>query len=362
VKRRTFMRGGLAAVAGFGVLRHGRVVEGQVDRSKLSKSLLFNSYGGGWQKALTEAALKPFEDEYGVKIEQESHGNEAEVLAKMRAGGPGAFDVITLNESGLYIGARQGLFEELRLENIPNFKNLMAVLQKPPYDPGPGVHSVPDVYGANAIVYNTKNVEKPDSWAVCWDPRYKGRIAVRDAAIYRMFLTALYVGQDPNNLTDVEKVYEALRRQRLLVLKYYGGTTEMQNLVANGEAWVGEFVGGRTLILKEQGVPVDYVIPASGTRGYVDCVCVAKGSANRYTAEVLLNYLLEPKVATKISELTKYPHCLDPNKVPVSASVTQLPDYDATGTLSRFKFTNYQYMEQNRAAWEKAWTQIKVGG
>jgi spermidine/putrescine transport system substrate-binding protein len=362
MKRRTLVTGGLAAASGFAVLRHGRVAEGQVDRSKLSKTLMFNSYGGAWQKALTEAALKPFEDEYGVKIEQESHGNEAEVLAKMRAAGPGSFDVITLNESGLYIGARQGLFEPLQLENIANFKNLLMVLQKPPYDPGPGIHSVPDVYGANAIVYNTKHVEKPDSWAACWDPRYKGRIAVRDAAIYRVFLTALYVGQDPNNLTDVEKVYEALRRQRPLVLKYYGGTTEMQNLVANGEAWVGEFVGGRTLILKEQGVPVEYIIPASGTRGYVDCVCVAKGSPRRYTAEVLLNYLLEPKVATRIAELTRYPHCLDPAKVPVAESVKQLPDYDASGTLSRFRFTNYQYMEQHRAAWEKAWTQIKVGG
>ena len=74
MKRRTFMRGGLAAAAGFGVLRHGRVVEGQVDRSKLSKSLLFNSYGGAWQKALTEAALKPFEDEYGVKVSRRATG------------------------------------------------------------------------------------------------------------------------------------------------------------------------------------------------------------------------------------------------------------------------------------------------
>lgn len=208
MKRREFLAGSLAAT----ILGRSRFAEGQVDRSKLSKTLSFNSYGGAWQKALTEAALKPFEDEFGVKIEQESHGNEAEVLAKMRAAGPGQFDVITLNESGLYIGARQGLFEPLQLENIPNFKNLLPVLQKPPYDPGPGVHSVPDVYGANAIVYNTKFVEKPDSWAVCWDPRYKGRIVVRDAAIYRVFLTALYVGQDPNNLADVEKVYEEIGR------------------------------------------------------------------------------------------------------------------------------------------------------
>lgn len=362
MERRKFTLGGVAGAVGFAVLGGANRSEAQVDRSKLSKTLRFSSYGGLWQKNLSEAAIKPFEQEFGVKVEEESHGNEEEVLAKIRAAGPGAFDLITVNESGLYTGVKQGLIEELRLENIPNYRNLIPALQRPQYDPGPGVHSVPDVYGANAITYNTKYVEKPDSWGVLWDPRYKGRIVVRDSAIYRVFLTALYVGQNPNQLTDVEKVYEAMRKQRPLVLKYYGGTTEMQNLLANGEAWAGEFVGGRTLILKEQGLPVEYVFPKEGLRGYVDCVFIAKGSPNRYTAEVFLNFLLEPRIAGRIAELTKYPHCLDPNKVSVTDAVKKLPDYDPTGTLSKFRFTDYAYMEKNRAEWEKNWTKIKVGG
>jgi spermidine/putrescine transport system substrate-binding protein len=362
MNRRKFVTGSVGVAVGANVMRWARLGEAQVDKSKLSKTLGFASGGGAWQKALTDAALKPFEDELGVKIEQDSFGNEAEALAKLRAAGPGAYDVVAGNESGLYTGVRQGLFEPLSLENIPNYKNIVAALQKPLYDPGPGIHSIPDVYGANAIAYNTKYVEKPDSWGVCWDPKNKGRIAVRDVAIYRAFLTALYLKQDPNNITDVEQVYDAWRKQRPLVLKYYGATTEMQNLLANGEVWVGDFVGGRTLILQEQGAPLDYVIPKDGARGYVDCVAIAKGSPRKYTAEVLLNYMLEPKVANRISELTKYPHCLDPTKVPPSDAVKKCPDYDPSGTLSRFKFTNYEYMEKNRGAWEKAWTQIKVGG
>jgi spermidine/putrescine transport system substrate-binding protein len=333
-----------------------------VDRAKLSKTMRFMSYGGSWQEALTTAAIKPFEDKYGVQVLQESYDSEAELIAKMKAAGPGAYDVVTVNESGLYLGVKQDVLEPLQLDNIPNYANIVKVLQKPTYDPGPGIHSVPDVFGSSAIVYNTKHVDKPTSWDVLWDPRYKGRISLRDAAIYRVFITAIRLGQNPNKISDIDKVYAALREQRPLVLKYWAGTSEMQTLVANQEAWVGDFVGGRTVILKEQGQPVDYVIPASGARGFVDCVAIGKGSPSRYTGEVFLNHLIDPEVAVRLAELTKYPHCIDPSKAAKSAKVEALPDYDPSGTLSRFIFTDYDYMDANQPAWEAEWTKIKLGG
>jgi len=366
MKRRRFLVTGLAAGAGIGSLStpHIRVARAamNIDPKQMTKTLRFSSYGGAWQATLTKAAIEPFEKKYDVKVLQETHGNEEQLIAKMKAAGPGSYDVVTVNESGIYIGVKQGTFEALRLENIPNYSNLIVKLQKPSYDPGPGIHSVPDVYGSNAIVYNTKHVEKPKGWDVLWDPRYKGRIVVRDSAIYREFTSALYLGQDPNKLTDVEKIYDSWRKQLPLTLKLYGGTSEMQTLITNQEAWVGEFVGGRTAVLKEQGVPVDYFIPSSGVRGFIDCVGICKGSPNRYTAEVFLNYLLEPEVAEQIGELTKYPHCLDPKKAPKNDKIASLPDYDDTGTLSRFIFVDYGYMEANRATWEAAWTKIKLGG
>jgi spermidine/putrescine transport system substrate-binding protein len=140
---------------------------------------------------LTKTAIDPFEQEFGIKVEQSSHGNEEEALAKMRAAGPSGYNVITVNKSGLYIEVKQGLFAELQLENIPNYRYLIPKLQRPRYDPRPGIHSVPDVYGSNAITYNTKYLTRLDSCAVCWDPSYAKHIAVRDSAIYRTFLTAL---------------------------------------------------------------------------------------------------------------------------------------------------------------------------
>jgi hypothetical protein len=53
---------------------------------------------------------------------------------------------------------------------------------------------------------------------------------------------------------------------------------------------------------------------------------------------------------------------LEPSKAPKSAIVESLPDYDPSGALSKVIFTNYDYMEANRQAWEAEWTKIKLGG
>src|SRR5690625_1788484 len=161
--RRTLLKGSVAALAttalGFPSIIKTRASD-RVEKARLSSSIRLSSYGGGWQEALTTAAIQPFEEEYGVQVVQSSHASEGELIARMRAAGPGEYDIITVNESGLYLGVVNNVFDPLRLENIPNYQNIIDVLQKPPYDPK-GVHSIPDVYGSTAIVYNSDHVIKP---------------------------------------------------------------------------------------------------------------------------------------------------------------------------------------------------------
>jgi spermidine/putrescine transport system substrate-binding protein len=295
-----------ASALGFPFIRVSRAQQLNVDRSQLTKTLRFSSYGGSWQTALTDAAIKPFEAKYGVQVIQESHGSEAALIAKMKASGPGSYDVVTVNESGLYLGVKQGVFEELRLANIPNYANVVKVLQKPAYDP-PRHHSVPDVYGSSAIVYNTAHVSpKPTGYEVLWDPKYMGRICVRDAAIYRVFITALYLKQNPNQISDIDKVYAALKAQRPLVLKLLGrhvGDADARREPGS----LGRRLRRRTTpcCSRSKACPSDYLIPEAW-RARVRSIASASASARRIATRprYCLNYLLDPEVATKLAELT----------------------------------------------------------
>ncbi|BBO78815.1 hypothetical protein DSCW_62320 [Desulfosarcina widdelii] len=367
--RRTFIKG-VGAMGAASAISMGfpAVILGKntVDRSKLADTLSLSGYGGSWQENLTKAVLEPFEKEYGVKIIQSSHGGEEEILAKIRVGGEGAYDVITINESGFYPGVMQGLFEPLNLDNIPNYNNIMKPLQKPIYDPGilqdGKFRSVPSVFGTTALTYNTEMVKPaPDSWAACWDKKYAKKIAMNELAWYRVFTTALYLGEDPNNVKNWDALWDAVREQQKLVLKYWSAGMEMQQLFTNREIYLGEFWSGRTLNLKDKGVPVEYVIPKEGASTWVEAWGVPKGSKKKYTAEVLFNYLLQPEVGARLSELTKYPCGLKPSVYKVSDTIKNLPDFDPTGTLAKYKFVDYGYKEKHNVEWSEMFNQIKMG-
>jgi spermidine/putrescine transport system substrate-binding protein len=367
--RRSFLKG----LAAFGVTTAAGIAfpsvilgKAKVDKSKLVKELKFSSYGGSWQKNLTKAMITPFEKEYGVKVKQGSHGGEEEILGKIRAAGAGSYDVVTINESGLYPGVKQGLFEPINLDNVPNFANIMEPFKKPAYDPGISegkIYSVPSCFGTAAITYNTEKVKpKPDSWAVCWDKKYEKKISMNELAFYRVFVAALYLGQDPNNITDDKAIWDAVREQHKLVLKYWSSGMEMQQMFTNREIYVGEFWSGRTLNLMDQGVPVAYAIPKEGANSWVDCWCIPKGSKAKYTAEVFMNFLLEKSVMVPLSELSKYPCPLKPSLYKATDLIKNLPDFDPTGTLKRYKFVDYEYKEKHNVEWTEKFNEIRMGG
>ena len=105
MKRRTFVVGTAGSILTASTIGIPFIARAQpplnVDRSKLTKTMRLSSYGGNWQEGLTAAAIKPFEEKYGVQVLQESHGSEAQLITKMKASGAGAYDVVTVNESGL---------------------------------------------------------------------------------------------------------------------------------------------------------------------------------------------------------------------------------------------------------------------
>jgi spermidine/putrescine transport system substrate-binding protein len=53
------------------------------------------------------------------------------------------------------------------------------------------------------------------------DPEYEGRIGGWGEWRTRIWYGALQTGQDPNNIEDMEAVWDAIRQHRDLVLKYW---------------------------------------------------------------------------------------------------------------------------------------------
>lgn len=358
---------GETAESGGGEEASGTSTEAPSESEEMSDTLQFYSWGGSTQEALTKHVIEPFEEEYGVTVEQSSFAGQDKMLANVRSSPEGSYDIIMPSTATSYSAAKQGLVEPLRLDNIETWSNLMPVFEDFIVDPGERTHTAPLYYGTIGMAYNTDYVDDSNglSWDLTWDQEYEGSVAMEGVPYIRVFTTALKLGMDPNKMVDdtgsyeegVEKVYDAMAEQHDLVNKYWTSGQELTSLFSNESAYVGEAWGGRILSLQDEGYDnLKYGIPEEGAMGWTDTLAIAKGSENRYTAEKFIEFAYRDDIIQNLAPEMGYP----PATEVVTDEIEALPDFDPSGG-ERLKFQDMAFKNEHNQEWSQTFEQIKLG-
>jgi spermidine/putrescine transport system substrate-binding protein len=117
-----------------------------------------------WSEYIDPEIYQDFEEEFGVKVIEDTFASNEDLLAKLQAGATG-YDLIVPSDYMVAIMAELDLLAEINYDNIPNFENIDETFKDPPYDPG-NVYSVPYQWGTTGIGYNADLFEEaPGSWA-----------------------------------------------------------------------------------------------------------------------------------------------------------------------------------------------------
>jgi spermidine/putrescine transport system substrate-binding protein len=358
--RRSFL--GLAAAA---TISAG-VVTGWSRRAIAGASeIRFDGWGGTTQDAMHKAAFVPFSQKTGVKVVEGTFGDEIDILTKVKTSNPGDFNII--HSSGVDWYKRYvdlGWNSEINEANIPNLKLLMPAMIEPYRKVTPKALScAPYDFGTSGIAYNTKYISKDEVEKlgpnILLDPRYKGKVAGDYEMQQRVWYGALQSGQDPNNIKDIDAVWEKCRQSRDLVKKYWQSGAELQDLLSKEEVILTDAWSGRVAALQDQGFPVAYYDPP-GVWGWMEDMFILKGSPMA-ECEALVNFLLEPNVAIAVAEGDHYPPSLDPTKVQLSEKVKHLPAFDGTGTLKSVTFADPIAWAPVFDKWEKQWDRTAKG-
>ena len=220
---------------------------------------------------------------------------------------------------------------------------------------------MPAEYVPNGIAYNSKRIQrKLDSVKELWNPAHKGKLGIFTQTMWQMVNAAVVVGQDPNNFTDLDEIWDTLRRQRKLVKRYFSGMAEGQEMFRNETIHIASFGGGRALALQREGHPIDFYLPQEGYLADADLLLIGKGSKNRYTAEKFLEFTLRPDIATASTEAIGYPHT-SRNAQPTEM-IRNLSGYDPTGELKGVILPDPPYWDAHMSAWTEKSRQIMAGG
>jgi spermidine/putrescine-binding protein len=237
---------------------------------------------------------EPFTREFGVKWTTEVFGINERMLANLRVT-KGEYDIVDISDFAIYPAVQEGLLEPLRMENVPNYKNLDRQWQSPVAVPSADKYVVVSRPGMYLYVRTADKIpEEQDSYAPAFDAKYAGRIALRDYPLYRILQTAAYLGMDPNNISSIDKVFAALKEQRRLVKTYWKNGAELRLLLANREVWLADVWMPEVLASKDK-VGLRYWFPKEGGPAWAGGLTIAKGSKNRDTVDFFLNWMLTPE-------------------------------------------------------------------
>ena len=320
-----------------------------------------------WEGYADPSFVRGFEEQYHCKISASYMGSSDELVAKLRGGSAGNYDVISPSSDVATMIATTGLAEPLDLSKIPNYSQLSPQLTSLPLVKADGhVYGVPFMWGPDPLIYDTTAFAKtPDTWNIFWDPKYRGKISVWDD-LSTVYMAAQVLGfdrPDPSqlyNLTDLqlEEVKKKLLELKPNIRKMWSTGGELTNLFQNHEVVAAMGWPLMTNQLRKLNFPVGETIPKENTTGWIDHLMITSASENKDLAYKFLEYMVEAQIQKKVTDVTGY--------TPANPKAAQFMTSEEVKNLHLDDVDAYQkhiYFWQNvprRAKYNEMWNEVKA--
>jgi spermidine/putrescine transport system substrate-binding protein len=327
-----------------------------------------------WVAYVNPQVVKNFAQKFNCKVEVTTFNTMDEAMAKLRTGQLN-FDIFfpTIDVMGQLVEGK--MIKPLNHSYIPNITQAWPDFQNPFYD-GKWQYTVPYTIYTTGIAWRKDKVpENPytmaNPWAMPWQGKYKGKVAILDDAREGISLGLMKNGSFDLNTTDPAQIAAAGKTlQDLAHLTNMHIDNNDYTEVPSGQTWIHHAWSGDIAAAPgymPKGVPVEvvgYWFPPDG-KGPVgnDLITVLHGAPNPVLAHHFLNYMLDlPNVLTNISfngymqPLTEVtPQRLVQEKLlpPSLTSTAVLPSYFRRGVME------LQLPITTNALWEQAWLQAK---
>jgi putative spermidine/putrescine transport system substrate-binding protein/spermidine/putrescine transport system substrate-binding protein len=320
-----------------------------------------------WEGYADPTFIKAFEDKYHCKVSASYMGSSDELVAKLRGGSAGNYDVISPSSDVATSIASAGLALPLDLTKLPSYSQLSPQLTSLPLVRVNGnVYGAPFMWGPDPLIFNTTAFSQaPDSWAMLWDPKLRGKISVWDdlSTVYMAAQVLGYDKPDPAqlyNLSDqqLDAVKKKLIDLKPNIRKMWSTGGELTNLFQNHEIVASMGWPLMTNQLRKVNFPVGETIPKENTTGWIDHLMITAGSENQDLAYKFLEYMIEAQTQKQVADVTGY--------TPANPQSAQLMGPDQVKGLHLDDVDNYQmrlYFWQNvprRAKYNEIWNEVKA--
>lgn len=261
-----------------------------------------------WFEYMPPELVDKFEAETGIDITIDTYDSNEAMLASLKAGRLGEYDVAVPGDYMVEIMANQGLLDSYTADEMPNFANIQEEWLDVPFDPG-RKHSIPYQWGSTAFSVN-RDVYKGDinTLAIIFNPpeELAGRINVLDSQGEVLALASMYMGipQCTQDRDQLKALMDMLLDAKAGWASF--GSDIAKDVLVSGDAAAGMIYNGFSAKARTEGANVEYAYPKEGAVVWMDNVVLLKDAPNRENALTFMNFLLEPENAAAVTNYAAY--------------------------------------------------------
>ncbi|MGH8200841.1 MAG: polyamine ABC transporter substrate-binding protein [Steroidobacteraceae bacterium] len=331
-----------------------------------------------WSDYIDPQVLKDFEKQYGIRVNYDVFDKNEVLETRLLTGNTG-FDVVVPSAPFLELEIGAGALEKLDKSELPNLKYMDPAVQSSvaQYDPG-NQYAADYMWITSGLGYNVQALQArlPDapvsSWRLLYDPAVVSKlkdcgVTVLDEPTEVVGTVLLYLGRNPNSespadLAAAMKVLMAIRPY----VRYVNSSRYIDDL-ANGEiclalGWSGDVKQAQDRAQQAgRTYTITYSIPKEGAVQNFDTLAIPANAPHPRNANLFINYLLDPHVAARNSNLVKYANGDAASLQYVEKSVREDPGvYPPPAVMHTLVPERAKSMQFMRLL-TRAWTDFKTG-
>lgn len=293
VTRRTMVKGitvlGASALAAPAIIGSARAQSG---------ALNVWSYDG----LITDEFRSAFTEQTGIDVNVRLVSDQAEQFNLMAAE-DGAFsaDIVCVAGHRFYQFVDAEFLEPIDMDRLENWSLVETQYANAEWVSRKGrIWGVPVVVVSSGLIYNSEEMERPESLAAMFDEANAGMTTYQIQDFFPLVMN--YLGYDgtaqsyARNPDIAQRAVDATRDflidHKDKVRRYYDAATEVQQMFLTGDVSLAAGSSGPAAQLILEGLPVGYTIPREGGLAYAYGFNIARNASNMENAYTFLNALL----------------------------------------------------------------------
>lgn len=313
-----------------------------------------------WFEYIPQELLDKFAAEHDVEVTMDTFDSNEALLASLKAGKLGSYDVAVPGDYMVEILVNEGMLDSFESAELSNFGNILPQWVDVGFDPG-RKHSIPYQWGSTSFSVN-RDVYQGDigSTAIIFDPpaELSGKINVLDSQGETLALASIHLGipqcsQDRDQLRALNDLVQSAKAHWASF-----NSDGAKDVLVSGDAAAGMIWNGFGAKARAEQPALEYSYPKEGYIVWMDNVVLLKDAPNRENALKFMDFLLEPENMAAVTNFAQYTAGIDGVQDLLDETLKNSPENNPPADAPDGTFIQV-CDEATQRLYEQIWTNLK---